>query len=450
MSEVVYKTVLQSLMSSISSTQKLIEQAIDPKNFINARKTTQSLQNTIDELETFLRLGKPTKKFGRQKKPTTYLINAIRSNLHAIENREITLAEFCKDLRTDVFDRLQDLREAARTHLEKIVEDPELMLEEGLDDPDLELESVTDKEEKLSEDTSDFSQAQYEYVNGKLKTYTELINSSLVSKIKNDKLNISRTAVLPVEIPITVSFENAALRNTKLLRHIFRHVEPLGLAGSDSSDVALILTNQVILQFGRTASEEVAHDIVNNDSVAKNLATNKDRLKSERSNLRKLNAHLENLQNQQKSHKRLGTLTKERRESYVKELAETKQRIEQQEQLVQKFIGRSKEAKSLHRSRLAAMERKTANVYYTRICDFLEKLRERGQEYSLMSFDFVTSPKNTDIALAWIVPTSVYKNLYSQTKGNVKVLSWGLPLSSKIGGGKNAKDRKPFTRGNKT
>lgn len=437
MSEV-YSSVLQSLMSSISSTQKLIEQAKDGKNFKNATRTLKSLQSTIDQLEYFLETAKPTRKFGKQSKTTKYLINSIRSLYYAIENKEISLADFCKELRTDIFDRVQDLIESSRTHLEKLNKDPELMLEDY--DPK--------SKDEDSEDIEDFSQAQYEYVNGKLSAYTKLVNRSLVSKIKSDKEQRTRNAVVPIELPITVSFENAALRSTKLLRHIFQNVEPLGLAGSDSSDVALILPKQTILQFGRTAAEEIAYDIVNSDSVAKNVETNKKRLAKERSTLKKLVKQLENEQAQKASRKILGTLTKELEKEFNNRISLLNRSIGSQQELINTLAGRFKESKSLHRSRVKSMDRKTANVYYTRITDFLNKLAERGHEYSLMSFDFVTSPKNTDIALAWVVPTSVYKKLYNQTKGNVKVLSWGLPLSSKIGGS-NVKNRKQITSSNK-
>jgi hypothetical protein len=351
------------------------------------------------------------------------------------------LEDFCKDLRTDVFDRLQDLLESARTHLEKMEKDPELLLEDDLDTKVKDPESDQDEIE-------DFSQAQYEYVNGKLSAYTKLVNRSLVSKIKSDKENRTRNAVVPVELPITVSFENAALRSTKLLRHIFQNVEPLGLSGSDSSDVALILPKQTILQFGRTAAEEIAYDIINNDGVAQNVGTYKARLAKERSTLKQLQKQLQNELNQKSSRKILGTWTKEKEKEFTKKFTDMNRAVEAQQELIRKFSERFKDSKSLHKSRVKSMDRKTANVYYTRIADFLEKLRERGHEYSLMSFDFVTSPKNTDIALAWVVPTSVYKKLYSQTKGNVKVLSWGLPLSSKVGGS-NVKNRKQVTRSNK-
>lgn len=437
MSEV-YSSVLQSLMSSISSTQKLIEQAKDLKHFKNATRTLKTLQSTIEQLEYFLETSKPTRKFGKQSKPTKYLINSIRSAYYAIENREISLADFCTELRTDVFDRLQDLIEASRTHLEKMEKDPELMLED--------FDPVSKNED--SEDLEDFSQAQYEYVNNKLSVYTKLVNRSLVSKIKSDKEERTRNAVVPVELPITVSFENAALRSTKLLRHIFQNVEPLGLSGSDSSDVALILPKQTILQFGRTAAEEIAYEIVNSDAVAKNVDTYKQRLAKERSTLKKLIKDLDNENAQKSSRKILGTLTKEKEKQFNTKISELNRAIESQQEMIKTFADRFKDSKSLHRSRVKSMDRKTANVYYTRIADFLDKIREHGHEYSLMSFDFVTSPKNTDIALAWVVPTSVYKKLYSQTKGNVKVLSWGLPLSTKIGGS-NVKNRKQITRSNK-
>jgi hypothetical protein len=419
MSEV---NALQSLMSSISSTQKLIKKADNALNFKNADITLKTLQTTIDQLEDFLTASKSNRKFSKQKKPTIYLINTIRSLKYAVSNREINVPTFCKEVRTDVFDRLQDLQAAAYNQIEKYNEDPEAALEKV--------------SSEVTENDCDFSNAQYEYVNNKLSAYTKLISNSLVSKIKNEKLDISRDAVLPVELPITVSFENVALRNTKILRNVFKTVEPLGLAAADSSDIALILTKQTILQFSRTSAEEIAHNIVDNDPIANKLKLAKINLKSERSKLRKLKSEIEKIENLLLSYKRIGTLTKVKKLELTEQLSLKQSELDRQDSNIGKAIKRVSESKSLHQSRVRALEKKSSNVYYTRVTEFLEQLRERGHEYSLMSSEFLTSPKNNDIALAWVVPSSVYRNLYSQTKGNVKVLSWGLPL-----GGRNVKNK---------
>lgn len=458
MSEVLYATVLQSLMSSFGSTDNLIKKAATPKKFAKASSTLADLSITIDALAEFDSSSKRDRKFTAQRKPARYLANTIRSLKDALENREISLTKFCELIRTEVSDRLQDLKDSAQTHIKRIEQNPDLLME--VSDDEVGHARFVQAYQKVSgaskskadpaedyEEIADFSQAQYEFVTNRLSIHSQAVHKALVSKIKSDKLNFSRSAVIPTQCPVTVNFENVALRSTKLLRHIFTGVDALGFAGPDSSDVALILPDQILLQFSKSQSELMIANKHDDSKSADDVTKNKAAMKSEKSLLRKLLSDREKLSNRKEGAKRTGTLDSELRRKLDAELKEIQTKIDTSEKMILILKRHGVEAKSIYDSKARFLGKKTSNVYFERINQFLDDARSRGHEYSLMSNDFATSPTNSDISLAWIVPTPVYKKLYAQTKGNIKVLSWGLPLSNQSLGVSNGKQ---IARGKKS
>lgn len=451
MSEAHYATAVQALMSCISTTDNLIRKAALPQNYSKAKTTLAELQTTIDSLTELTTKCRNNTKFRMQSKPARYLLNSIRSLFDALNNREINLDKFCLLLQTAVADRLNDLRDSASGHIKRVEEDPDLLMEIYTED-ELSQATFVENYKRLNKSTvepeyeeiADFSQAQYEYVNGKLVEYSRLVDKSLVGKIKTNEF--SREAIIPTQCPITVNFENVALRSTKLLRHVFTGVDALGLADKDSADVALILPDQILLQFSRISAELVVAKQHDESSGAKKIEGLKLDIKQQKLSLRKMQSSLRRNRELFESAKRTQTLTTELKKKLTSEFDSQTKSIEIQERLVATLMRRRTDAKSIYNAKTRSLGKKTSNIYQQRVDSFLEDLRERGEEYSLMSNDFVTSPKNSDIALAWIVRTSVYKNLYAQTKGNTKVLSWGLPISKGIQHGKQATRSKKSRR----
>lgn len=430
------QTALSSLSAGVKVVRALVKTAnTTPDLLLKRSATMKSLSKAINNLDKVV-----SDKSSRALLP-------IRRQAKALQNMLISLNH---GLAEDTIE-VDDFLSAITTSCSESVEALEL-LSSALDKNE-DIKGV-DLDGTLLGDMSSESSNEIELSDlpGHLKMpvkesqYRKTVNSlDRYDKAKSRlATSIKKNAVVPVELPLVVMFESAKLRSPDILETIFpTKVDMIGVNGDRSADIGLVLRDQIVLQFSKSAAFEMAQENVVESGTAAQLQTAKGVVKNLKAKLKPLIAEfnevsqeLEELMKPQtvvpKGGKALLADMRKEREKQIAQLQlqadDLKLKSAQVREKLTHYEGRVRDASSVHNANKKS-KLVNENVYFDHITEFLDSLRERGKNYTLISSSFLQSTANSDIMTCWVVESSAYRKMVGLA-GNPKVFSWGPAWST--------------------
>lgn len=241
---------------------------------------------------------------------------------------------------------------------------------------------------------------------------------------------------VPVQCPIFVTFTSPKMREPEILDHLgFRHT-PISSRSSNTPDVALVLENQILIQFSKDSALKAAQQTLDSKRTEINRSDDAKRARALRKKNRKNEAKLEGLEaNQEKARGQTKGLIQNSINAIMDELNRDRKELQEVEAKV-------KELRRLHGHQKKALinksvvnKRNSGNLALdhkgleNRVQQYLEHFANHGQDYSTLSYDFIAHPKMADVLLAWLVPADiadVIRQIYTSANGN-SITNWGLP-----------------------
>lgn len=255
------------------------------------------------------------------------------------------------------------------------------------------------------------------------------------------------SSVEPVELPLAVNFSIGRLQSPDALSSVFPgQVDLIGVNGAKSRDVGVVLRDQVVLQFSKSAAYEYAEDVANNSSASVQHERAKQLVKPLKSSYNKVQKSLEEtvakieelvaLQSKKPRFKFKGRPSPDADnsinlslEALRKEEEEQKARLASIKEKLNHHEDRLRTATSLRNS-VKRTKTEPTQAMVEMLTAFLNSLAEHGRNYVLMSTSFIPSPKNSDIMLAWVVTAQEHAKLSNLSGGNPSVSLWGPAWSS--------------------
>lgn len=254
-------------------------------------------------------------------------------------------------------------------------------------------------------------------------------NSAQHTKLKQGQF-------IPVECPIFVSFSSLHLQELDTLDAIGFQTTSVSSLESGTPDVALILENQILLQFSKNSARE---QLLDNYQQQRKQITSSDQSKLLRRKNRELKKAQEALENLQKT---IDTT----KSAAIKKLSERK--LPEQERTVASLEGEIEHIKAvLKRDRHAITVSQRETITKSKIKDangrsrvilkskalefhvnkMLDIFHEHGKHYSLLSKEFIPHPELPDVLVAWLVPTEQAQFCRKIYTDQNLVASWGFP-----------------------
>lgn len=406
---------VQALLAGLERVKSVVNTAqAAPQLLHSEERALQSLSSCTEGLDSFLSVSREPS--ARQlRKEVKVLHNTLTSLASGIENEDLDPEEFLESLTGEV------------NNLASSIEIVGLSManESDISDAELGIES-----ESASTELSDFKKLPDQEVDvadavntvRKLNRYDSYRNA-LARKLQKP------FSVQPVDLPIVVRFQNNRLNMPAVLESVFPgRVDPVGVTGKTAADIGIVLQNQIVVQFSKSYAMELAQELMTEDDTAERLSNARTVLNNLRKRERALNKDLEKLAEEEAT---LGKkMTKITRTRIEKQRAQIFANLAKLEDPIKQNMDRVKEAQSVKRSK-AKVALKPEAAYMTRLTMFLEELSARGKNYTTLSNTFLTSPANSDLVLAWLVPTASYTKLANLSGSNTAVTSWGLPWSGR-------------------
>jgi hypothetical protein len=262
------------------------------------------------------------------------------------------------------------------------------------------------------------------------KTYEE----TFVQK-DSDSLSELQTQgnCLPVMCPIFVSFVNSRLRELNILESMGFKATPISSRENDHADVALILEDQILIQFSKKAARQSIinsyteeRKVITSSNLSKNVRKHKTRLKKAEKELASLSTKSKSssllkmvVQQQKKLEKEIESLLENiKRDILLLKHQRHRIVVSQRETLAKSNIKNSEGRKKV-------MLKPKALAYH--INGMLKKFADAGKNYSLISSDFIPHPNLPDICFAWIVPIEQAQYIRTMYSDSNVVTSWGFP-----------------------
>lgn len=251
-----------------------------------------------------------------------------------------------------------------------------------------------------------------------------------------DHSKLKQGQFIPVECPIFVSFSSLHLQNLETLDAIGFETTSVSSLESGTPDVALILENQILLQFSKNAARE---QLLDNYQQQRKQITSSDQSKL----LRKKNRELKKAQ---ETFEKMQATLDNTTSPAIRKLTERK--LPEQEKLVANLEGEIEHIKSvLKRDRHSITVAQRETITKSKIKDesgrsrvllkskalefhvnkILDVFHEHGKHYSLLSKEFIPHPELPDILIAWLVPTEQAQFCRKIYTDQNLVASWGFP-----------------------
>lgn len=393
--------LINSMVSTASSTPQLLH---------SKSRTLESLANCTAKVDQFLVVSRGKEQLALRKQ-CKYLKNLLVSMSEGIENDDVDVDEFITTISTDLAERATaiDILLSNLCSGDSLDDEDGDLLESHSEDLELgDIEGLTP--EKVHEKVETFKQAA-----NKLNRYDRF------KRVLATRLPDASSSV-PVELPVLVRFGGMRLNNPAILEQVFPgRVDPIGVASKKSSDVGMVLTKQIVMQFSKSYAIEWVKEQLQASPTAERAANSQTIVRNLRKNLQSHKDRLLYEEQQLETSKNVHARARIQRD--VDEIRSTIARLESS---LERNIERAKEDGSVKRAKTKTAVR-SSEAYIAYVKHLLELFAEHGRNYTVLSNVVVTSPSNSDIALVWLVGTSQYKKLAGFNAGEVSVSSWGFP-----------------------
>lgn len=417
MSEIQKRTPEQVLSSGLRSINSMVATATSTPQLLNSKsRVLESLATCTAKVDQFLTLSKGKEQLALRKQ-CKYLKNLLVSLSEGVENEETDVDDFIESVSGELAERA----EAVDILLSSLCNSDD----EDLTSGDLELSDI-DGLTKKDYDELDLASMPKEKIDQKIKTFreaaTKLNRYDRFKRILAKRLP-DTTSFVPVELPVLVRFGGMRLNNQAVLEQVFPgRIDPIGTASKKSSDVGLVLTKQIVMQFSKSYALQWAKEIAEASPIAERAANSQAIVRNLRKNIASNKTRLDYVQQQLGSKK----ITVYERKRLQKEIDEINSTIERLESSLERNVERAKEDGSVKRAKVKSSI-KANEAYVAYMKHMLELMSERGRDYTILSNSIVVSPHNSDIALVWIVSSQQYRKLAGFNGGEVSVTSWGFP-----------------------
>lgn len=248
-------TFLNSINSFISTASD------NPELLERKASNLEAIRVSIQDLDTQRIALTSVSKTSPIRKRITYLINNLLSLSTAIEEDEIDPDEFVEEILGDVSDHVTAIETLIANRANSLNQkNEESMVSESAEEFELggkfpELDALMDSMRKKHLDDlakkAEIDSNRFTGVVEKLSAYSKF-GQRLLTKLP------SAGSVVPVELPILVTFSDIMMNNPDNLKKIFSKVTALGV--EHKSDVGIILENQIVLQFSKTEALQRSGD----------------------------------------------------------------------------------------------------------------------------------------------------------------------------------------------
>lgn len=419
MSEIQKRTPEQVLNSGLRNINSMVATAASTPQLLNSKsRTLESLAACTAKVDQFLTLSKGKEQLALRKQ-CKYLKNLLVSLSEGVENEEIDVDDFIESVSGELAERA----EAVDILLSSLCNSDDDDLTSG----DVELSDIDGLTKKDFDDLQhDLAEMPKEKIEQKIKTFreaaTKLNRYDRFKRVLAKRLPDTSNFV-PVELPVLVRFGGMRLNNPAILEQVFPgRIDPIGIASKRSSDVGMVLTKQIVMQFSKSYALQWAKEIAEASPIAERAANSQAIVRNLRKNIASNKTRLEYVE-QQLSNKKITVYERKRLQKEIDQINETIQRLESS---LERNVERAKEDGSVKRAKVkTAVKANEAYVSYMK--HMLELMSERGRDYTILSNTIVVSPHNSDIALVWIVSSQQYRKLAGFNGGEVSVTSWGFP-----------------------
>lgn len=238
----------------LDSINSFISTASDNPELLERKASNlEALRVSIQDLDTQRMALTSVSNTSPIRKRITYLINSLMSLSTAVEEDDIDPDEFVEEILGDVSDHV--------TAIETLIENRANSLKQKNDDgivsesaeefelggkfPELDALMESMRKKHLADLTkqAEIESNRFTGVVEKLSAYSKF-GQRLLSKLP------SSGSVVPVELPVLVSFSDIMMNNPDNLKKIFPKVTALGV--EHKSDVGIILEGQIVLQFSKS------------------------------------------------------------------------------------------------------------------------------------------------------------------------------------------------------
>lgn len=409
------------LNSGLRLINSMVATASNTPQLLNSKsKVLESLANCTAKVDQFLSLSKGKEQLALRKQ-SKYMKNLLVSLSEGVESDDIDVDEFIESVSGELAERAT----AIDILLSNLCNGDDEDLDSVSNSGDIELGDISglspDEVKELERDgyTTD-------KIDQRVQTYkqaaTKLNRYDRFKRVLATRLPDTSNFV-PVELPVMVRFGGMRLNNPKILEQVFPgRVDPIGVASKKSSDVGMVLTKQIVMQFSKSYALEWAKGVAESSPVAERAANSQAIVRNLRKNIASNKTRLEYVE-QQMSNKKITVYERKRLQKEIDEINST---IERLESSLERNVERAKEDGSVKRAKVKSAVRPN-DAYVAYMKHMLDMLSERGKDYTILSNTIVVSPNNADIALVWIVSSQQFRKLAGFNGGEVSVASWGFP-----------------------
>lgn len=258
----------------------------------------------------------------------------------------------------------------------------------------------------------------------------------LLTKSSADYKRMVETGTsLPTVCPVFVSFSKGRLRESDVLNQLGFKFTNISTRSSNVADVALIIEDQVILQFSKKAAQvffenkvkAMSKEITSSD-ISKQLKQKRKSLKATVSKIEKYTATSSkiNKKTQALIAERLSELTATA-ESLERDIEKLEAQIKHKRHkitLLKRELFRTSNLKTQEGKKRKLLNEKAYDQYIGYI---LGEFHNKGHSYSLLSSKYENHPSISDVLIAWLVPSEVADVVRSLYGDQNIVTSWGLP-----------------------
>lgn len=418
----------------------------------------EQLGNVVTIAETCIQTGKTVRNKPRTvKKNLTFVLNSMASIRDGIEDQELNLTETKHTLSAQVMPAVYALESVIESMRSKVESEKEInrradqawrsaVKDSDKDQPDMKQAlAVAKKASELAAEAREREEIELDLAQRKastqqLQSYRKFSKRLLKPDSPEYKRMLEHGTSMPVECPIFVSFATGRLRDLTSLDSLGFKYTPVSSRSSETADVALILEDQVLLQFSKKAAftyfeNRVAQmrKEISSGSDTKAVRVKRKELKALDSRIVKTQSNFEkqNATTRQMTQKLLDKLEAER-EKLEGEIAHYEETIKQKRHKIVVFKREVFQLSNLKsetpsKTKRRMLKPKAIELY---LYEILKQFSDAGHEFSMLSNQFINNTASADIQMAWLVRSEqakVIRELYGDM--NI-VVNWGLPWKS--------------------
>lgn len=441
---------IESAALSIFTSLKRSGSALDRNQFC---KNLDNLTTLVDSA-----LGIKDRSKPRGTKATlTYIRNSVDSVSQGIKDRDLNVTETRSIFFTKIMPRVKTIndisskiknRASEQELVEKTANEAWSTATKGSKGSQLAealeyaKEATEARQEALEKASQEIELSAIAAGSQKLRDYSVHSKKFLSPKGKEYKRILETGSCLPVQSPVFVSFSHGRLRETSVLDELGFKYSVVSSRDSDHADVALVLEDQILLQFSKRNALIYFENLV--EQMRKNIRSSDDSktCRQKRKQLKSLEQKQERLESQLrkgKLNKGTGATVQSLLDKTVAQVEETQADIAKLEENLKRKRHEITVLKRevFRKSTLLNSEGKPKvllkpKAYEQYLGYILNQFHEKGHHYSMLSSQFETHSDIADIQIAWLVHSDVadvVRSLYGDT--NI-VTNWGFPWKQHV------------------